>query len=133
MRKNIFLIILAIITGFVSLTLFTAIAQEVIFDGISLTNSPIPTLLTGGILSVLGAILAGCLARLIYSPYKIIVPGIISLLIVADTTNLVFNNLTVDPAWFDITAGSGLIIGIWVGYYFTAKLRQYFRRGSSSL
>ena len=126
MKKNILFITLAIILGFASLTLFTAIAQEVIYDGISLTNSPLPTLIIGGGLSVLSAVLAGCVARLIYSPYKIIVPGIISLLIVADTTNLIFNNLTIDPAWFDILAGGSLIIGIWVGYYYTQNVRQYF-------
>lgn len=131
--KNIVFITLAIITGFVSLTLFTTIAQEVIFDGISFTNSPLPTLLTGGSLSVLGAILAGGLAKLVYPPYKIIVPVIISLFIVADTANLVLNNVTVDPAWFDIAAGSGLVIGIWVGYYYTGKWRQYSRRDSSSI
>ena len=130
MKKNILFITLAIILGFASLTLFTAIAQEVIYDGISLTNSPLPTLIIGGGLTVLSAVLAGCVARLIYSPYKIIVPGIISLLIVADTTNLIFNNLTIDPAWFDILAGGSLIIGIWVGYYYTQNVRQYFRKFS---
>lgn len=131
MKKNIFFITVAIITGFASLTLFTAIAQDVIFDGISFTNSPLPNLLIGGFLSMLGAILAGCLARLVYSPFKIIVPVIISLFIIADTTSLVVRNVTVDPAWFDIAAGSGLIISIWIGYYYTEIWRQYFRRGSS--
>ena len=131
MKKNIFFITLAIIAGFASLTLFTAIAQGVIFDGISFTNSPLPTLLIGGGLSVLGAVLAGCIARLVYSPYKIIVPVIISLFIVADTTNLIVNDVTVDPAWFDLAAGGSLIFGVWVGYYYTQNVRQYFRKSSS--
>lgn len=131
MNKNIFFIALAIIAGFASLTLFTAIAQGVIFDGISFTNSPLPTLIIGGGLSVLGAVLAGCVARLVYSPYKNIVPVIISLFIVADTTNLLVNDVTGDPAWFDIAAGSGLIIGVWVGYYYTQNVRLYFRKSSS--
>ena len=132
MKKNIFFITLAIIAGFASLTLFTAIAQGVIFDGISFTNSPLSTLLIGGGLSVLGAFLAGCIARLVYSPYKIIVPLIISLFIVADTTNLIVNDVTGDPAWFDLAAGSGLIIGVWIGYYYTQRMRQYFRRSLSN-
>ena len=132
MKKNVLFITLAIIAGFASLTLFTAIAQGVIFDGISLTKSPLPTLLTGGFLSVLGAIFAGCIARLVYSPNKIIVPAFISLLIVADTTNLVVNNVTGDPAWFDIAAGSGLIIGVLIGYYSIQNWKQYFQRDSSS-
>ena len=132
MKKNIFFITLAIIAGFASLTLFTAIAQGVIFDGISLTKSPFPTLLTGGFLSVLGAIFAGCNARLVYSPNKIIVPAFISLLIVADTTNLVVNNVTGDPAWFDIAAGSGLIIGVCIGYYSIQNWILYFQRESPS-
>ena len=131
MKKNIFFIALAIIAGFASLTLFTLIAQGVIFDGISFTNSPLPTLLIGGGLSVLGAVLAGCVARLVYSPYKIIVPVIISLFIVADTTSIIVNDVTVDPAWFDLAAGGSLIIGVWVGYYYTQNVRQYFRRSSS--
>ena len=132
MKKNVLFITLAIIAGFASLTLFTAIAQDVIFDGISFTKSPFPTLLTGGFLSVLGAIFAGCIARLVYSPNKIIVPAIISLFIVADTTNLVVNNVTGDPAWFDIAAGSGLIIGVCIGYYSIENWKQYFKRSSSS-
>ena len=131
MKKTILFITLAIIVGFASLTLFTTIAQEVFFDGISLTHSPLPALLTGGFLSVLGAILSGSIARLVYSPYTAIVPGIISLFIVADTTYLVVTNSTVDPAWFDIAAGSGLIIGLWVGYHYTRNLRQFLRRGTS--
>jgi hypothetical protein len=131
MMKNILFIALAIIAGFAALTLFTAIAQGVIYDGISFTNSPLPTLLIGGGLSVLGAVLAGCVARFVYSPFKIIVPGIISLFIVADTTYLIVNDVTVDPAWFDLAAGSGLIIGIWLGYHYTQNVRQYFRRSSS--
>lgn len=129
--KNISFIILAIIIGFASLTLFTAIAQGVIFDGISYTNSPTSALLIGGFLSVLGAVLAGCSARLVYFPYKIIVPTIISLFIVADTTYLIVNNVTVDPAWFDMSAGGGLIIGIWFGYYYTENMKHFFQRSSS--
>ena len=131
--KNILFIMLAIIAGFVSLTIFTAIAQEVFFDGISYTNSALPVLLTGGFLSVLGAVFAGCIARLVYSPNMIIVPIVISLFMVADTANLVVNNLTGDPAWFDIAAGSGLIIGILIGYYAIDSWKQYFRRRSESI
>ena len=131
MKKNILFITLAIITGFASLTLLTIIAQEVIFDGISFTNSPLSTLLIGGGLSVLSAVFAGCIARLVYTPYKIIVPIIISLFIVADTTSIIVKNVSVDPAWFDLTAGVSLIIGVWVGYYYTQKMRQFFRRPSS--
>jgi uncharacterized membrane protein len=130
MKKNILFITLAIVLGFASLTLFTAIAQEVIYDGISLTNSPLPTLIIGGGLSVLSAVLAGCVARLVFSPYKIIVPVFISLFIVADTTIIIVNDVTVDPAWFDLLAGGSLIIGIWVGYYYTQNVRQYFRKFS---
>jgi len=129
--KKILLIILAIILGFASLTLFTAIAQEIIFDGISFTNSPLPTLIIGGGLSVLSAVLAGCIARLVYSPYKIIVPVIISLFIVADTTNLIVNDITVDPVWFDLAAGISLIIGVWFGYYYMRNMRAYFRKSTS--
>jgi hypothetical protein len=126
--KNALLIALAVFIGFASLTLFTAIAQEVFFDGISFTNSPLPSLIIGGGLSVLGAVLAGALARLVYSPYKIIVPIIISIFIVADTTNLIVNDITVDPAWFDIAAGISLIIGVWFGYYYIKKVSQTFKK-----
>ena len=42
----------------------------------------------------------------------------ISLFILADTTYLMVNGVTGDPLWFDMLAGSALVGGVGLGYYY---------------
>lgn len=109
-------IILAILVGEIALALFTTIAQEVVFDGISFSSSPLSHLIIGGLLTVLAAVLAGVVARLISKNYYPVVPAIISLFIILETIWLITQVKTGDPVWFDIIAGLSLVGGIWGGY-----------------
>lgn len=103
--------------GEVTLVLLTTVAQEVLFDGITFRASSISDLLWGGTATNLAAVISGCVASLVAKEKYIIVPIVVSLFIVADTSYIILKNITGDPVWFDILAGTGLVFGVWLGYF----------------
>ncbi len=116
--KSIVFAILAIILGEFALILFTTIAQELVFNGISYYTSPNSTIIFGGFLTFLAASGAGILSRIIGRHYTLTIPSVISFFIMLEMAYLIFSGITNDPVWFDLLAGSGLIIGIWIGYHY---------------
>jgi len=123
--KQILLIIAAIIVGEIALIILTTIAQEVLFNGISYSSSSRSTLIFGGAATALAAVGAGFLARLVKKTYSIIVPIGMSVFIITEMTFLITSDRTGDPVWFDIIAGSSLIIGVWLGYHYKSWI-SYF-------
>lgn len=117
MKKTI-RIVLAIVAGEIALILLTTIAQEVFFDGIRFNTSPLSHLIIGGTLTVAAAVLAGFIARLVSKKYYPVVPAVISLIVILETSWLIAQNVSGDPVWFDVIAGGSLVVGLWVGYYF---------------
>jgi hypothetical protein len=108
-------ITLSIIIGEVALVLATTLAQEVLFDGIGLSSPP-SELLFGGVATFVAAIIAGIAARFSLNQQSFIIPISMSILIATEMTYLILANRTNDPVWFDILAGSSLIIGVWIGF-----------------
>jgi len=121
--KNIIRIILAILGGEIALILLTTIAQEVLFSGIRYNSSSNFELVFGGLATFAAAVLAGFIAHLIKAKNKII-PLVISLIIITETTYLISINLSKDPVWFDAIAGASLIIGVWMGFFFKELLKN---------
>jgi hypothetical protein len=99
------------------LIVLTAIAQEVVFDGISFATSGKSTLVLGGMLTFVAAILAGMIARIAGRLYNKNIAIVISILISIEMTYLISAGITGDPIWFDVLAGMSLIVGIWLGYH----------------
>ena len=121
--KKILFIIIGVILGEVALVLFTAFVQAFLFDGISYTSSDKTTLILGGFLTIVAAVLAGVVARMVGRTYSRIIPSVISLIIIAEMTYLITSGITNDPVWFDVLSGIGLIAGIWIGYH--AKMTTF--------
>lgn len=117
--KKLLFIILAILGGEIALILFTTIAQEVLFDGISYQNSPLFDIVFGGLATFIAAILAGVVARLIIKTPIKVVPLAISIIITTETIYLIYAHVTTGPLWFDLLAGAALIVGIWLGFYYS--------------
>ncbi len=117
--------ILAIILGEISLVLCTTIVQEVLFSGVSY-HSSLPILIFGGFFTFLASAISGLISRVIGNTYSIIIPSVISFFILTETTYLIFSGITSNPSWFDILAGNGLIIGIWIGYHYTEIKNSFF-------
>lgn len=117
-------IIAAVLVGEITLILLTTVAQEVLFDGISYSSSSTLELIIGGLGTFIAAVLAGIMARWVGKAYCRIVPHIISLLILAETTYLISMNRTLDPIWFDGIAGASLILGVWVGYFYKKLIKR---------
>lgn len=108
---------LAIILGEIALILLTTVAQEVLFDGIRYHTSTWSVLIFGGLATFLAAVTAGWIARVVARKYRSVVPAVISLIILVETSYLIIKQVSGDPLWFDILAGLSLVIGIWLGYY----------------
>ncbi|MEW7289288.1 hypothetical protein [Aquimarina sp. 2304DJ70-9] len=125
--KQILFAILAIILGEIALILCTTIAQEVLFNGIN-SHSSISTIVFGGFFTFLAAVVAGWVSRIIGRNYTITIPSVISFFILAEITYLIFSGITQDPVWFDILAGSGLIIGIWIGYHYREIKSSFYTK-----
>lgn len=115
--------ILAVVVGEVSLIVLTTIAQEVLFPGIRYHDSPRFDLVFGGLATILAAVFAGMLASVVISHSKI-VPIAMSTLVLVETSALVLLDKTTDPLWFDILAGTALIIGIWTGYFWGSRMQR---------
>ena len=111
----------AIVLGETALVLLTTLAQEVFFDGISLTNSPIHELIIGGALTMIAAVIAGLVTAKIAGKKNYFPSLVISSLIIAETAFLIISSKTVDPVWFDALAGLSLVAGIWIGYIVIEK------------
>lgn len=109
-------ILLAVIVGEIALVLLITFVQEGIFGGISLTYSPWHHIILGGGGTFLAAATAGYLTRWIY-PRSYVPVLILSILVVLETTWLISNQKTIDPLWFDMIAGSSLIVGMFLGSY----------------
>lgn len=115
--KNLLFISIGIILGEVALVVFTTLAQEVIFDGIHFYKSDNFTLLVGGFLTWLAAILAGMVARIAGKSLCWYIPAGITVLIIVETLYLISNGISSGPLWFEFLAAASLITGIWIGYY----------------
>lgn len=127
MKSPILKILLAIVIGELSLIIFTTVAQEVLFDGISYTDSSRFDLVFGGLATFLSAILAGIVIVLISGRGTLIPPFVISLIIVIETSWLINAQLSGDPVWFDILAGASLIVGVWIGFFCGYKVKTTLR------
>lgn len=108
--------ILAIVLGELSLVVLTTVAQEVVYDGISYTNSPIEDIFFGGFLTVLAAVFAEIVAVYAGGRRNFWPHVFISLIIGIEMTYLITSGLTKDPLWFDVIAGSSLVVVIWIGF-----------------
>ncbi len=124
--KNLIFMILAIALGEIALILLTTIAQEVVFDGVSYHASTMTTIVFGGFFTFLAAGIAGFIARITGRYYTLIIPSVISFFIITEMTYLIFSGATKDPVWFDLISGSGLIVGIWVGYHYQELKNSFF-------
>lgn len=120
MNKWIF-IIFSIILGEIVFVLLSYTAQEILLDSIRWQTSSWEVLILGSLLTLLAAIGAGMIARWSSKENFPIVPRFLSLLILIETSWLIAKEITGDPIWFDILAGLGLILGIWLGYLFPMK------------
>ena len=116
MKSKILKTIVAIVIGEIALVLLTTLAQEVLFDGISYTQSSQKDLILGGIATFLAAVLAGWVAALIGGKNNWWPHLFISVIITIEMTYLISKGLTKDPIWFDVLAGLSLIFGVWLGF-----------------
>lgn len=110
-------LIAAVLIGEISLVIGTTIAQEVLFNGIRFTTSSWFTILVGGLATFLAAVGAGWVARWVAGTAQKVVPVVISLIIVTETSYLISRQLSGDPVWFDVLAGLSLVVGVWLGFY----------------
>ena len=115
-------VVLAAIIGELALILLTTFAQEVLFNGISYSSSSLFDLTFGGIATVMAAVLAGMIMRVVCKRGSLIPFMVVSLIVVIEMTYLITAGLTGDPLWFDILAGASLILGLAVGYFGLKKL-----------
>ncbi|MEQ8364414.1 MAG: hypothetical protein RIF39_04950 [Cyclobacteriaceae bacterium] len=114
-----------IVLGEIALILLTTLAQEVIYNGISYNTSPTLDLLSGGLLTVLAAILAGIIAAYAGGKGNYWPHVFISIIISIEMTYLISSGITKDPLWFDVLAGLSLVTGVWIGFLAVRNLKSW--------
>ena len=124
MNNKFFKTFLAVLVGEIALVLLTTLAQEVLFNGISYSESSQAELIFGGLATFIAAVLAGYIAALIGGLKNSWPHLIISVLIIIEMSYLISNDLTKDPLWFDMLAGFSLILGVWIGLWFRFALKS---------
>jgi hypothetical protein len=115
MNKNLktgLIIMLAVISGYVSMGFLITVVQEWIFGGVSYNKSSLIVLAVAGFGTFLSAILGGWLAYFINS-YSTKLSNMIMCGMVIVETTWILNTFKADsPIWFDVLAALSLIIGI---------------------
>ncbi len=115
--KKVLLILGAALAGQATLYAVLILVQEVIFGGISYYGSSLFDLVVGGFGSFLAAVASGVVAYLVVKGSTIIPHIIITLLLITESTWLIFYRGTEDPLWFDFVASGSLFVGLWLGVW----------------
>ena len=111
-RKTRLIIMLAVISGYVSMGFLITVVQEWIFGGVSYNKSSLIVLAVAGFGTFLSAIMGGWLAYFINS-YSTKLSNMIMCGMVIVETTWILNTFKADsPIWFDVLAALSLIIGI---------------------
>lgn len=127
--KTIIFYTLGIVLGTIALVTFTSFIQEILFNAAHYTNASTSTVIFGGFFTFLAAIAAGHISRIVGKSYTFIIPWMISTLIIMQTVFSIFFGNTDDPIWYTVVGGSGIILGIWIGYHFL-EIKDSFITGS---
>lgn len=113
--KPVLRVLLALVVAEICLVLIITFFQNVLFDGVTWTYSPWSHLLIGGMGTVFAAVVAGYIGVYIVR-FRNYFPAIImTVLFALETSWIIRTNQTPDPAWFDISAAVGLVVGLWFG------------------
>ena len=110
------------------MVLLITLVQENLFGGVSFTKSGASILLMSGALTFAAAVLGGLVAGWIARGFPMLPAVILAAEVPVETTYLIVNGKTIDPAWFDIMAASSLVVGILLGAY----CRVVFGSGAGS-
>ncbi|TXN37256.1 hypothetical protein FVB32_02925 [Flagellimonas hymeniacidonis] len=119
--KNYLKIALAVISGELLMVLLITLAQEIVVPGVKLGISSTSDIIIGGFGTLLSGTIAGFTATLIGGKTTTLPSILLSILVVLETSYLIFANKILNPVWFDVTAALSLIGAIWVGYYLCAN------------
>lgn len=111
-HKTGLIIMLAVISGYVSMGFMITVVQEWIFGGVSYNKSSLLVLAVAGFGTFLSAILGGWLAYFINSYSTKLSNMIMCGIVIVETTWILNTFKAESPIWFDVLAALSLIIGI---------------------
>ena len=118
----------AVVCGYVLMALLITLVQEGWFGGVGWGETPIGELLIAGILTsgaaAIGAVAGTAIAR-VSGRW---VAGVMSSLVVIETTTLIATGEVAGPLWFDVLGGASLIIAILFGAEVFLRLTGATRR-----
>lgn len=120
-RTRVFLTVLATIIGGLSLTLYTTISEDILFDNLSFCTSSSQDLVLGSMSLFTSAILAGFIATLIVVKDNFLPHFFISMFIIGKMSFAAMCGQWHGPLWFETGMNLSLIGGIWLGRYGAVK------------
>ena len=124
MIKRVVMFLLAVVAGYVTLALLTAVVQEGMFGGVSYAKTPLPLLLVAGVLTTACSAAGGAAAAWIvgkpWFPPALAMCG----LVVLETTYLMLTDGVEGPLWFAIMGPGTHLIGIPLGAYVIRRWQQ---------
>ena len=117
--------VLAVVVGYAAMVVLITLVQEAWFGGVSFQASSIGVLAIAGIFTFLSAVIGGVICGRVAARRPVLHVLPICLLVIAETIWLVTSGPSTDPLWFEIMAGSSLLVGILAGgWMLRAKLRE---------
>ncbi len=105
----------AVVGGYVLMALLITLVQETWFGGVGWGETPIGELVIAGILTCVAAAIGAVAGTAIARVSGRLVAGIMSGLVVMETTTLIATGQVAGPLWFDVLGGVSLIIAILLG------------------
>lgn len=122
--KNMLRVVMGVIVAELVMVTLITIFQETLAGGVIIGKSSLMSLIIGGLGTLMAGFLAGGLSSLLAGNGARIAAGILSCLVVLETSYLIVADKLNNPVWFDVLAALSLIGVIWLGYLvFTKQFR----------
>jgi len=124
MIKRVVMFLVAVVAGYLTMALLTAVVQEGMFGGVSYAKTPLPLLLVAGVLTTVCSAAGGAAAAKVFGkpwfPPALAMCG----LVVLETTFLLLTDGAAGPLWFTIMGPGSHLIGIPLGAYVIRRMHQ---------
>lgn len=113
--KKLLRTVAGVVCGYALMVVLITLVQESWFGGVGWDETPLDTLAIAGFFTCVAAAIGAIVATAIARPTGLVAAGIMSFVVVVETTTLVATGKVAGPLWFDLLAAASLIAAILLG------------------